>query len=151
MKVHVNAVIFKHFKKVLLSISIFYCIHSFSLSHTIVMQFRAPLSLSELLHEGLLVVQSDLERVNVEKEEETQDFLNASLQKIENLQNLYDAMNTKSGLNGIHADERDFLQGLIDRIDQMIHQLEGNSVDSNSDLVRRNIHMLHVLRTTLED
>ncbi len=59
-------------------------------------------------------------------------------------------MNSKSGLNEIHADERDFLQNLIDRIDQMIQTLEGNSSKTDNDLTKKNIDLLHTLRTALE-
>lgn len=150
MKIRLNASIVKHFKKNMFFIGLVSCMNNFATTTMIVTQFRTPLSLSELLHEGLLSVQEDIEQISLSKEDETKNILTISLEKIEHLQNLYDLMNSKSGLNGIHADERDFLQGLIDRIDQMIQTLEGSSSTSQSDVIKKNISMLHTLRITLE-
>ena len=154
MKIRLNASIGKHFKESIFFIALVSCINNFATTNMLVTQFRTPLSLSELLHEGLLSVQEDIEQVSSSHEDETKnnlmESLLASLQKIEHLQNLYDVMNSKSGLNGIHSDERDFLQGLIDRIDQMIQKLEDSSSSSQADVIKKNITMLHALRTTLE-
>jgi uncharacterized protein YeeX (DUF496 family) len=128
-----------------------FLMHNLIFSNIIVTQFRTPLSLSELLHEGLLSVQEDIEQISQSNDQDVDKKLKDSFTKIEELQNLYDLMNSKSGLNEIHADERNFLQKLIDRIDQMIHTLEDNSSETDNDLIKRNIHLLHTLRTALED
>ncbi|MBI2344884.1 hypothetical protein HYV10_02310 [Candidatus Dependentiae bacterium] len=151
MKIRSNAFLSKHFRDMFFIFSLFCGMHNFVLSNPIVTQFRAPLSLGELLHEGLLLLQEDIEQMGVSKEYEGSDMLTKSLQKIDDLHSLYDLRNSKSGLNEIHTDERDFLQGLIDRIDQMIQKLEGSSSESNSDLIRKNIDSLHELRNVLEN
>lgn len=148
MKVRLIALLHKQYK-LFFFIGSFW-MHNLIFSNSIVTQFRTPLSLGELLHEGLLVVQEDIENLSQLHGQEAEKILQDSFKKIESLQDLYDLMNSKSGLNEIHADERDFLQKLIDRIDQMIQNLEGNSSDSDGDLIRKNMNLLHVLRTTLE-
>ncbi len=118
----------------------------------IVTQMRTPVSLGELLHEGLLTIQEDIGQLEKQSSSDREIILTYSLQKIGDLQNLYDTMNAKSRLNEIHNDERDFLQTLIDRIDQMIQQIEGKTSDSDSqnDLIKKNIDLLHMLRNALE-
>ena len=146
-----------HRQSTLFFFMVSFLMHNFIFSNTIVTQFRTPLSLGELLHEGLLAIQEDIEQVHAmhtaqgSQNQETENLLRSSLKKIENLQDLYDLMNSKSGLNEIHADERDFLQNLIDRIDQMIQKLEDNSSDSDTDVIKKNMDLLHALRITLEN
>jgi hypothetical protein len=155
MKVRLMALLHKRYK-LFFFIGSFW-MHNLIFSNSIVTQFRTPLSLSELLHQGLLAVQEDIEQVyamhaiSQPHDQEAEKILKESFKKIENLQDLYDLMNSKSGLNEIHTDERDFLQTLIDRIDQMIQTLEGNSSDSDNDLIKKNIGLLHTLRITLEN
>lgn len=150
MKVRLIAFLHKRYK--LLFFVGFFWMHSFIFSNSIVTQFRTPLSLSELLHEGLLAVQENIEQVSQSNSNQAEIILQNSFQKIENLQDLYDLMNSKSGLNEIHADERNFLQNLIDRIDKMIQDLEANSPEFEADhnLIKKNIDLLHTLRITLQ-
>ncbi len=154
MKVRLMALLHKQYKLFFFMGSFF--MHNLIFSNSIVTQFRTPLSLSELLHEGLLGIQEDIQQIHAidaiseSYDQESEKILTQSFQKIENLQDLYGLMNSKSGLNEIHADERDFLQNLIDRIDQMIQTLEGNSSKTDNDLTKKNIDLLHTLRTALE-
>lgn len=155
MKVRLMALLHKQHKLFFFIGS--FLMHNLIFSNSIVTQFRTPHSLSELLHEGLLEVQEDIEQIYMmytisqSHDQEIDKSLKNSFDKIEKLQDLYDLMNSKSGLNEIHVDERDFLQTLIDRIDQMIQKLEEHSSDSNAALIKRNIDLLHMLRKTLKD
>lgn len=147
MKVRVDAFLGRYFKNILLVIGFASCTSNF-IASSIVTQFRTPMSLRELLHEGLLLLQDGIDSLDF-KNNETEVILTASLTKVEHLQNLYDGMNSKSGLNEIHMDE--ILQSWIDRIDQMIQKLEHNASDTqdHSDLIKKNIELLQTLRSTL--
>lgn len=151
MKIRSNASLVKHLKSLVYILAVCVSLHSLTVPSTIVTQFRAPMSLSELLHEGLLSVQDDIENAAALEGNAAESMFTATLEKIESLQNLYDLRNTKSGLNEIHTDERDFLQTLIDRIDQMIQKLEGDSSTTQSEVIKRGVDLLHTLRMTLED
>ena len=135
----------------LIFFSLICSIDSVALYGNMVTQFRTPVSLSELLHEGLVQVQHEIEQVDMARVDQAQIVLISSMEKIEHLQNLYEERSTKSGLNEVHSQERDFLQSLIDRIDQMIQTLEGDASDENNQLIKKNIVLLQALRTTLDD
>ena len=135
----------------LIFFSLICSIDSFALYGNLVTQFRTPVSLSELLHEGLVLVQNEIEQVDMTQVDQAQIILTNSMEKIEHLQSLYEERNAKSGLNEVHSQERDFLQSLIDRIDQMINSLEGDASDANNQLIKKNIDLLQVLRTSLND
>src|SRR3990167_4395702 len=107
-------------------------------------QFRAPYSLTEILHDGFIFVQDSLERIAMDCKENSTYFLQMIKDKLQELENLYTQMYAKSALNEIRRDERDFLQNLICRLDQMIQHLENDESYSPQDqeLLKKNLNLL---------
>lgn len=114
------------------------------------LQFRAPYSLGELLHDGLVSVEEKIREV-VSQDELTVSGLDASAQIIEQLSVQYDLMIDKSNMHSMHRDDRDFLQTMIDRIDQMIQALETTRSLSGvgQDAVQKNLELLSDLKDRL--
>ncbi len=111
-------------------------------------QFRAPYSLSEMLHDGLVFVQNSLDSIVASGTENSSYIFQLIADKLQDLENLYGQIYAKSMLNEIRRDERDFLQKLIDRIDQMIQQLENDESNPSYDqaLIKKNLDLLHNLK-----
>jgi hypothetical protein len=115
-------------------------------------QFRAPYSLTELLHDGLVGIQDSLEQIGTSTKEHSRQLLQMINEKLESLEALYVQMYAKSNLNEIRRDERHFLQGLIDRIDQMIQNLEEDDSYSSIDqqVLKKNIDLLQNLKEQID-
>jgi hypothetical protein len=111
-------------------------------------QFRAPYSLSEMLHDGLVFVQNSLGSIVSSGKENSSYIFQLIADKLQDLENLYGQMYAKSMHNEIRRDQREFLQKLIDRIDQMIQQLENDEPNSSYDqeLIKKNLDLLHNLK-----
>lgn len=129
-------------------------------------QFRAPYSLSEMLHDGLVVVQDFLGQIDSYNKnpidslsknpmvrngkQSSTELLQMMNSKLEELEALYQQMHAKSVLHEFRRDERDFLQQLIDRIDHMIHQLENDEPSpQDQELIRKNLDILQSLKDQL--
>lgn len=114
--------------------------------------FRAPFSLTELLHEGLIEVQSCVNQMMLVQDANTQELLMRSEMTIAAMIDSYDSMIDSSKLHAIYRDDRDYLQSLIDRIDDMIAKLErGVSLsDTDAQLLQQNIDQLQILRNKLK-
>lgn len=106
-----------------------------------VSDFRSPHSLTELLHEGLIQVESLL----IDQEYNQVQML------LRSLSDSYDSMIGKSNIHVVYRDDRDFLQNLIDRIDLMIHELESSSrlLAIDQEVLYRNSDLLYVLRNKI--
>lgn len=125
---------------------------NFTLADTVfaMNQFRAPYSLSEMLHDGLVFVQNSVDQVVTSGKEHSAQLLQMIADKLQDLENLYGQMYAKSSLHEIRRDERDFLQGLIDRIDQMIQKLENDEVNpQDQELIKKNLDLLQNLKEQL--
>ena len=116
-----------------------------------VSDFRPPFSLNELLHEGLSEVQSCFNQMFLVQDANVSELLTRSQITIAAMINSYDAMIGSSKLHSVYRDDRDYLQTLIDRIDNLIADLErGNKIsDQDTELLRENITSLHVLKGKL--
>jgi hypothetical protein len=91
--------------------------------------FRTPHSLTELMHEGLISIESILDGSG----EDMTSSLSRSLFELSRLNSSYDEMINRSKIDTVYRDDREFLQRLIDRIDSMIHSLEGSPDLSQED------------------
>lgn len=93
-----------------------------------VVDLRTPRSLFELLHVGINDVCSSLQF-----ELDNRGNLLTVLQTVENtlndLSNTYDSMINTTRTHHVHHDDKEFLQKMIDRITDMIDQLENNDSD----------------------
>ena len=114
--------------------------------------FRAPFSLTELLHEGLIEVQSCVNQMMLVSDADSQELLTRSKMTISAMIDSYDVMIDSSKLHAIYRDERDYLQALIDQIDAMIAKLERgvHLSDQDSQLLSENISLLQTLRDKLK-
>lgn len=120
-------------------------------SNFMIHQFRAPYSLNEALQDGLVYIQDLLDQAASLCAQGTSQVVQAITNKLEELESLYNRMHAKSFFNEIRRDQRDFLQNLIDRIDQMIYQLENDESVSSQDqeALKRNLAILHNLKEQL--
>ena len=83
------------------------------------LSFRPDPTLFENVHGGVVVVLSDLQRPDVN--------MDALIQEIEGLQSEVETQLGTSQDNTIRSDDREYLQKMIDRIDQLINALEGSN------------------------
>lgn len=114
--------------------------------------FRMPQSLTELLHEGLV----NLDGVMTDMDDQNSESIGLAMDRVSvilsSMHRVYDEMIDTSRMHEIYRDDRQFLQNLIDRIDQMIESLERRSQLSvdDTDALRRNIVTLRDLRSKME-
>ena len=115
--------------------------------------FRTPFSLNELLHEGLSEVQSCLNQMALVPDANISELLTRSQITISAMIDSYDAMIGSSNLHSMYRDDRDYLQTLIDRIDVMIQNLEGENKMSEQDSqnLYKNVDLLNTLRSRLQN
>ena len=92
--------------------------------------FRAPYSLTELMHEGLISIESILHDCSGD---DMAPSLSRCSSELARLNSSYDEMINRSKIDTVYRDDREFLQRLIDRIDSMIHNLEGSPDLSQED------------------
>lgn len=113
--------------------------------------FRAPFSLTELLHEGLIEVQNCLNQMMLVQDADLQELLTRSEMTISAMIDSYDSMIDRSRLHAIYRDDRDYLQTLIDRIDEIIEKLERSASlpEQETKLLQHNISLLQTLRIKL--
>lgn len=135
-----------YLRLILISLSISSTFFSFNAvqAHILdpMIDFRTPYSLTELLHEGLISIESILHDCG---DGDMTSALSKSSSELSRLNSSYDEMINRSKIDTVYRDDREFLQRLIDRIDSMIHSLEGTPnlsdedaalLNENSDLVR---------------
>ena len=111
-----------------------------------ILDFRAPYSLTELLHDGLIKVQTKIERVAYDDDKNL--ILVEVQETLKNVIDSYEQMVDRSNIDMVHRDDREFLQSLIDRIDSMIESLE-RSVDlsdNNLSLFQDNVALMNQLK-----
>jgi hypothetical protein len=116
-----------------------------------ILDFRAPYSLTELLHDGLISVQTNIERMLPDDDKKL--ILVEAQETLRQLLNSYETMIDRSNIDMVHRDDREFLQSLIDRIDSMISSLE-RSVDvsdTNLSLFEDNVALLHQLKNMVHN
>lgn len=111
-------------------------------------QLRPPYSLTEILHEGLINLETLLRSGFFQSENTTQQIFEQSEELLQALHASYDGMIDTSKIHAVYRDDRDFLQNLIDRIDSMIADLERSKdlSDQSLDLLRKNVNLLHDLK-----
>jgi len=111
------------------------------------LDFRVPYSLTERLHEGFLSIEGSLQDFEGSSRSES---LQQAIDIAQSLHGVYDSTIDKSKLNMVYRDDRDFLQNIIDRIDQLIHTLETKSLTvKDQELIRSGIDLLHRFRDKL--
>ncbi len=103
--------------------------------------FRPPSSLTELLQEGFHMTQLYLQENNVGMAEA----------EISKLNDVYESMFQTTRHNQILNEDKDFLQGLIDRIDKLIEELEQDPTKKSSDVQAAHIKTIRVLFENLKD
>lgn len=115
--------------------------------------FRPPFSLNELLQEGLSEIQSCFNQMFFVQDANVPELLTRSQITIAAMIDSYDALSGSSKLHAVYRDDRDYLQTLIDRIDNLIADLQrGNKIsDQNSELLYQNIESLQALKDKLHD
>jgi len=114
------------------------------------LQFRTPYSLGELLHDGLVAVEEKIQEA-ARSDQDLVSALDASAVILEDLQNQYGLMVDKSNMHTMQHDDREFLQSMIDRIDQMIQSLESSRsylADQHS-AIEKNLELLSDLKAKL--
>ncbi|MCX5923896.1 MAG: hypothetical protein NTZ68_00515 [Candidatus Dependentiae bacterium] len=122
--------------------------HYRSLDPTV--DFRAPQSLTERMHEGLITVEAILQGASG-----TNEGLGAILSDLSSelvrLSDAYDSMIGKSNRDRVYGGDREYLQKMIDRIDMMIHELERsvNLSDEDESVLRENIELVGQLRSKM--
>ncbi len=118
-----------------------------------VIDFRAPFSLIELLREGLIEVQNCVNQMTLVPDADVQELLIRSEMTISAMISSYDSMINSSKLHAIYRDDRDSLQTLIDRIDDMIEKLQRGVMltDQQTQLLHQNISLLEVLQNKLKE
>lgn len=114
------------------------------------LQFRAPYSLGELLHDGLVAVEEKVQEV-LENNDLVISSLESSATILDDLHNQYQGMVDKSNMHTMQRDDRDFLQSMIDRIDHMIQTLEGSRSYTEAELsvIQKNFGSLSELKLLL--
>lgn len=117
-----------------------------------IVDFRPPFSLTELLHEGLIEVQRYVNQIISVQDADALELLTRSEMTINAMIHSYDSMIDSSKIHSIYRDDRDYLQSLIDRIDEMIEKLQKGVVlsDSHTQLLDQNISSLQTLKTKLK-
>ncbi len=94
--------------------------------------FRSPYSLTEVLQEGLIAIEADLQGC-ADNPGEMGEYLSHASSELYRLHGAYDEMINRSKMHTVYRDDREFLQKMIDRIDSMISALEGSSDISEQD------------------
>lgn len=114
------------------------------------LQFRAPYSLAELLHDGLVAVEHNIQET-IQNPDSFVANLEATSVILDNLQNQYFLMVDKSNMHTMQRDDRDFLQNMIDRIDSMIEILEKtrSGMGEKHRLIEQNQNLLSELKLQL--
>ncbi len=118
-----------------------------------IVDFRTPFSLSELLHEGFIEVQNALQQIMHVAGADKQELLTRTEMTISAMIHSYDSMIDTSKLHAMYRDDRDYLQSLIDRIDDMIAKLDRgvDLSDVDAQLLQQNITQLQILRDKLKN
>lgn len=109
-----------------------------------IIDFRAPQSLMESLQEGINVVYHSLQSGNIAKAE----LQNAESQ-LSDLMSLCDSTMNTTRQHHVNEDDKAFLQKMIDRIDQLIDQLE--KTDDKEEQDRSMIRSIRSLCHNLKD
>lgn len=86
-------------------------------------EFRTPYSLNEFLHDGLVDVQSRIADL-LESDQGYDQQLEQVCSDLQALQLNFDCMIDQSNIHRVHRGDREYLQGVIDRIDHLIDLLE---------------------------
>lgn len=115
--------------------------------------FRTPYSLNELLHEGLIEVSKCFNQISFVQDANSSELLTRSQITISAMIDSYDAMIDSSKLHAVYRDDKDFLQTLIDRIDNLIQELENGKKLSEleNQMLYKNIESLNILRDKLKN
>ena len=139
------------FLQALLIGSIFSCV-SISAMPTFdpMIDFRAPHSLTEVLQEGLISIEGLLQE-GVDKGDEIGSTLSSVSSELFKLNNAYDGMIDRSKIHTVYRDDRAFLQKMIDRIDNMIRELEQSPrlSDQDEQLLNQNIELVQQLQAKI--
>ncbi len=113
------------------------------------LEFRAPYSLTEIMHDGFVEIRNMLDSVaNCVSCQDVEKSLQDSAQVLRSMIGQYATLANSSNMHAIHRSEKDFLQGMIDRIDQMIEALEAKRslTPAQRQLVDDNVELLKELR-----
>ena len=114
------------------------------------LQFRTPYSLGELLHDGLVAVEEKVQE-GIQSSDSLVSSLEVSAMILDDLHNQYQGIVDKSNMHTMQRDDRDFLQRMIDRIDQMIQTLEGSRsyAEVERSVIQKNFDLLSELKSQL--
>jgi hypothetical protein len=108
---------------------------------------RTPYSLTELLRDGLIKTHDLVTRASGNASE----LLHEAAQTLHDLVDGCAHLANSSRLHAIYADDAQFLQAMIDRIDQMLASLESKSMTiQDREQIQRNRMVLEKLKENLK-
>lgn len=90
-----------------------------------IVDLRVPRSLFEELHEGMNDVYLSLESASGMNVEDMANILADAQSGLDQLSSRYDSLINTTRNNQVYNDDKEFLQRMIDRIDQLLEELEG--------------------------
>lgn len=116
------------------------------------LEFRAPYSLGELMHDGFVRIQNTLDSVaNCMNGADVEVSLQASAQELRSMMDQYDTLVDSCKMHAMHRSDKDYLEEYIARIDKMIEALEAKRslTLAQRQLVDDNVQLLTQLRGKL--